>query len=286
MKLHRPLAYYFTYPFSTLKLMVKLFYEISLKNSTPKSMNQDLEEINKIKIEYDLGSHYNFKGLILSKKGFSLDLFFNVVYPHINELNYNITEVKHFYKSLKKKWKSLMFYSDNPLFLINRKGIIAHGATYFMNSCRVEKNDVVIDLGASPGDFGALAICYGAKKVYCFDKNIDFGLSDTAKLNHNNIEIISSYVSNYHKEGFCTTLDKFSLKIASEKINFIKMDIEGAEIDAIIGAKKVIAEHKPKMAICVYHDYSHYKRIKKTIKNINPNYKFETLGPVLYCIPS
>jgi hypothetical protein len=53
MKLHRPLAYYFKYPFSTLKLMVKLFYEISLKNNTPKSMNQDLEEINKIKIEYD-----------------------------------------------------------------------------------------------------------------------------------------------------------------------------------------------------------------------------------------
>lgn len=285
MHLHRPLAYYFKYPLSTFKLMVKLLYEISSSDSTPKSMAQDLKEINEIIRRYDLGTHYNFEGLILTKKKFNLDLFFNVVYPHLNGLHYTIPEVKYFYKSLKKRWKSLMFYSNNPLFLVNKKGIIAHGATYFMNSCRIEKNDVVIDLGATPGDFGALAICSGAKKVYCFDKNIDSSISETAKLNENKIEMISSYVSDIHHDGFSTTLDIFAGKIGDEKIGFIKMDIEGAEIEAINGARKVIAAHHPKMAICVYHDYSHLKRIKRMIKSTNPHYKFETIGPVLYCIP-
>jgi len=285
MQLHRPLDYYSKYPLSTLKLMVKLFYEIGFNESIPKSMPQDLKEINEIIKGYDVGTHYNFKGIILTKQKFNLDLFFNVVYPHLNGLKYNIPEVKGFYKSLKKKWKSLNFYSDNALFLVNTKGIIAHGVTYFMNACRIEKDDVVIDLGATPGDFGALAICYGAKKVYCFDKNIDSSISETAKLNEDKIEIISSYVSNKYQEGFSTTLDIFAEGTGTEKINFIKMDIEGAEVDAIYGAKKVIAEHHPKMAICVYHDYSHYKRIKQTIKNINPHYRFETLGPILYCTP-
>ena len=285
MHLHRPFAYYFNYPVSTIKLMVKLFYEISFKDKTPQSMPQDLKEINEIIRTYDLGTHYNFKGLILTKQKFNLDLFFNVVYPHLNGLNYTIPEVSNFYKSLKKKWKSLMFYSDNALFLVNKKGIIAHGVTYFMDTCRVEKDDVVIDLGATPGDFGALAICSGAKKVYCFDKNIDSSIKETAKLNEDKIEIISSYVSDNHHDGISTTLDIFASKMGAEKIDFIKMDIEGAEIDALNGARKVIAGHHPKMAICVYHDYSHYQRIKRTIKRINPHYKFETLGPVLYCIP-
>lgn len=285
MHLHRPLGYYFKYPLSTVKLMAKLIYELSPKNSVPPSKTQDLKEINQIISQYDLGTHYNFKGLILTKDKFNHDLFFNVVYPHLKGLKYQRLEVKSFYKSLKKKWKSLMFYSTNPLFLINKKGIIAHGVTYFMNSCRIEKDDLVIDLGAAPGDFGALAIFHGAKKVYCFDIKTDSSLIDTSKLNDNKIVSISSYVSDSHKEGFSTTLDHFASQLGAEKINFIKMDIEGAEIEAINGAKKVIATHQPKMAICVYHDYSHYHRIKNTIKKINPRYKFETLGPVLYCMP-
>lgn len=285
MHLHRPLGYYFKYPSSTLKLMAKLIYETMVKNTVPPSKTQDLKQINEIISHYDQGTHYDFKGLILTKEKFNLDLFFNVVYPHLSGLKYHPSEVKAFYNSLKKKWKSLMFYSANPLFLVNKKGIIAHGATYFMNECRIEKNDIAIDLGAAPGDFGALAVCHGAQKVYCFDIKTDSSLLHTSQLNDHKITSISCYVSDYHKQGFSTTLDHFAGEMGSQRINFIKMDIEGAEIEAINGAKKVIGEHKPKMAICVYHDYSHYSRIKHAIKKISPGYKFETLGPVLYCTP-
>jgi hypothetical protein len=33
------------------------------------------------------------------------------------------------------------------------------------------------------------------------------------------------------------------------------MDIEGAGMAALKGASRIISEHKPKLAICVYHKY-------------------------------
>lgn len=284
MILARPFDYYFKYPDCTIKLAIKLFYDFFNKNKTPKTKSQDVREIEEIIKQFDQGTYYDFDGILLSKKGFNLDLFFNVVYPHIEKVDYQLSAVRQFYTNLRKRWKSLMFYSSNPLFLANKKGIIAHGVTYFMDACRIDKDDVVVDLGGAPGDFGALAVCMGAKKVYCFDKKTD-GLKETARLNDNKIEIIASYISSREENGVSTTLDQFAQSISPEKINFVKMDIEGAEIEALLGAKKLIANHKPKMAICVYHDYSHLQRIRKIIRSMTDDYKFETLGPVLYCTP-
>ena len=38
-----------------------------------------------------------------------------------------------------------------------------------------------------------------------------------------------------------------------KKISFIKMDIEGAEKEAILGAENIIRIQKPKMAVSIYH---------------------------------
>lgn len=59
-----------------------------------------------------------------------------------------------------------------------------------------------------------------------------------------------------------------------EKITFIKMDIEGFEIPAIIGAKEHIKNDSPKLAVCIYHVISDMWEIPKLIDAINPNYRF------------
>ncbi len=57
------------------------------------------------------------------------------------------------------------------------------------------------------------------------------------------------------------------------KISYIKMDIEGSEIDALEGAKKIIIENKPICAICAYHTIEHLWKIPFLLKQLVPEYK-------------
>ncbi|KPU44675.1 hypothetical protein OXPF_17610 [Oxobacter pfennigii] len=54
----------------------------------------------------------------------------------------------------------------------------------------------------------------------------------------------------------------------------IKMDIEGAELHALLGAKNIIQKHKPKLAISAYHKPEDIYELPRLIKELNPNYKF------------
>lgn len=55
--------------------------------------------------------------------------------------------------------------------------------------------------------------------------------------------------------------------------SFIKMDIEGAEMDAIAGARETIRKSKPTLAICVYHRPSDFWEVPKAILDLVPGYK-------------
>ena len=55
---------------------------------------------------------------------------------------------------------------------------------------------------------------------------------------------------------------------------FIKMDIEGAELDAICGAERTIREQHPKLAICVYHKPRDLWEIPLRLREIHPAYRF------------
>ena len=75
-------------------------------------------------------------------------------------------------------------------------------------------------------------------------------------------------------------------------INLIKMDIEGAEKEVLIGAKKYIKKSSPFLAIAIYHKPTDLFEIPNLILDINQNYKFllrlysENLQElILYCMP-
>ncbi len=54
---------------------------------------------------------------------------------------------------------------------------------------------------------------------------------------------------------------------------FIKMDIEGSELEGLRGAQEIIKKHSPVLAICAYHLGSHLWEIPLLIHAMNPTYK-------------
>lgn len=55
--------------------------------------------------------------------------------------------------------------------------------------------------------------------------------------------------------------------------SFIKMDIEGAEWDALHGARELIVRNKPKLAICLYHSDRDMIRLIELVHELVPEYK-------------
>ena len=69
-----------------------------------------------------------------------------------------------------------------------------------------------------------------------------------------------------------TALDMFFQE--REAPTFIKMDIEGAEKEALIGAEQIIRCHKPKLAICVYHKPEDIYVLPELINSFREDYRF------------
>lgn len=166
-------------------------------------------------------------------------------------------------------------------------------------------DDVVIDCGGCFGDasFFFATFLNEMGKVYCFEfiqSNIDV-LNKNKSLNpkySGKINLVphpvwsetgkelffdengpASRVEDKPFAGFkgkTTTLsiDDLVAKENLKRVDFIKMDIEGAELPALKGAEKTIRAFKPKLAICVYHKKDDFISIPNYLVNLNLGYKF------------
>lgn len=105
----------------------------------------------------------------------------------------------------------------------------------------------------SKGNFTAYNIGVGKE---CKDIKYSPLMSDSKISSHG--ECVGSIVSldQHHKE----------------KVDYIKMDVEGAELDALYGAENLIQSNKSTLAICVYHSFSHLWEIPLHIKKVVSEY--------------
>lgn len=69
-----------------------------------------------------------------------------------------------------------------------------------------------------------------------------------------------------------------------QKVGFIKMDIEGAELDALHGAERTIRRDRPFLAVCVYHREGDMLAIMDYLHQLVPEYRFwlRHYGPLYY----
>lgn len=68
-------------------------------------------------------------------------------------------------------------------------------------------------------------------------------------------------------EVSCTTLDKL---LQGRRTTYIKMDVEGAEVATLRGARETIKAQKPAIAACIYHSPSDLWRVPVELKNLMP----------------
>jgi len=80
-----------------------------------------------------------------------------------------------------------------------------------------------------------------------------------------------------------STVDIDSICYGKEKVTFIKMDIEGAELEALKGAAKTIQADHPSLAICVYHKKGDIIEIPEYILSLNPNYRLYLRHYSVFC---
>lgn len=168
----------------------------------------------------------------------------------------------------------------------------------------VKPGSIVVDAGANVGVFTRKALGMGAAKVIavepspdnleCLRRNlaneiaagkvvvVAKGLWDKEDVLEFQMDPANSARNSFVRDlgGVpvtrvpVTTLDGLVRELGVERIDFIKMDIEGAEQKALAGGGETIGRFKPRMALCVYHDPTDPEMVPKRVREIHAGYSF------------
>lgn len=165
----------------------------------------------------------------------------------------------------------------------------------YFDSQLIKLNDkeVFVDGGAYIGDTMSVfmeKVNHKYKKYIAFEaeENNFIKLKNIVKNdNLKNVEIyqkaIWSKKEQLHFSGSATSgkVDETGVTVQADSIDnildgggctFIKMDIEGAEEQALIGAKNTIEKYQPTLAICIYHRFKDFFKLPILIKEFNGEY--------------
>jgi FkbM family methyltransferase len=182
---------------------------------------------------------------------------------------------------------------------------------YFDGGHRVRSGDIVLDCGAHIGSFTRAALEAGAEKVVAIEVSPD----NIECLRRNfEAEVASGRVIVYGKgvwdrEGSLTlelgqgtslidtltnpsagtrpgprvpltTIDRIVEELGLARVDFIKMDIEGAEERALAGARQTLARFKPRLAIATEHRPRQAESVTAVVLAARPDYERK----VGYCV--
>lgn len=215
----------------------------------------------------------------------------------------------------KKEQIDEIYYDDNQYFALKQ----------FSFKVFDSSPAIYVDAGAFVGDTAEEIICrrYGSfNNIYCFEPGERTFKALTTRMNRlkqewaiedNVIECINAGLGKqttkllfaqgaysgmpgsgtYFAEGpDCVEMPVYSLDdyLDGKPVTFIKADIEGSEMDLLLGAEQTIRTCKPLIAICIYHKPSDLYEIPFKIKELVPEYKFairhhsySNSETVLYC---
>ena len=170
---------------------------------------------------------------------------------------------------------------------------------------RVQRGDYVIDAGGGWGDTALYFACKveGEGRVYTFEfipgnveimkrnlklnprltERIDvvehplWEKSDVALFGQDNgpgSAVRETPIGTSDLQISALSIDDFVKWNEVPKVDFIKMDVEGAELSALKGALATIRKYRPNLAIAVYHKLNDLVQIPLFLSSLNLGYKF------------
>jgi len=186
-------------------------------------------------------------------------------------------------------------------------------SSYQHGGCRLEGRKWVMDAGAGEGFFSLVALAKGAGIVLAVEalEQLKPPLEETFReeIRAQKLKLVSAALGKeagtvsfcVNQEHFCasaveagsggnkavpsTTIDLLCQNFSLRENGFIKMDIEGSEMDALRGARGTLRRQKPMLAIAVYHGYDNALECRKIIIESNPSYRVEFRGMYYKSIP-
>ncbi len=167
---------------------------------------------------------------------------------------------------------------------------------YDLDLLSCDENEVVVDIGAYTGDstLDYITTYRKYKKIYCYEITPEsIAIMQNNLADYENIQIVNKglgagagkmFLQTCAQDASTNGLDEsgegIEIEVATldedvvEKVTLIKMDIEGAEKDALRGCIRHIKEERPKLLICVYHNNSDIFEIPRMIADMRDDYKF------------
>ena len=160
----------------------------------------------------------------------------------------------------------------------------AMGCDYERKGCQILHGDIVVDIGANIGLFAIHAIERGAKRVICFEPLRSNYMCLLQNIKNQPIEAYNLAISNetalvnlrspqrkttghagykakgeacYSEMAVCVTLDDLIDWGILSEIDFLKVDVEGAEMDVFAGLSQANLTRVQKAAIELHfaHDF-------------------------------
>lgn len=165
---------------------------------------------------------------------------------------------------------------------------------YFYAPFLPKAGDIVIDGGAFDGATAADFVSLGCR-VYSFELDSEnfpkvLGASKKYGFTAENMGLSARRTSMRYVHsggasrvygatsdgdvGSLIDIDTYVREKGLPRVDFIKLDVEGSEPDALCGAMGTISRWKPRMAVCMYHREGDIWGLAKYIKSVRPDYEF------------
>lgn len=241
--------------------------------------------------------HYNMKELgVISPIVFPREFYDKCYEESSIHLLENVDKYMDMYFSLEDEISRKAFL-NNMFFRLTldiRYTFNCDNGTQYFDDSIVDFNseDVLIDGGGFNGDTleEFLSINKPFKSYYLFEPDKDLlgqakNITSDKRVHFVDKGLFSkkctlSFNKTMEGDGYITEdgtdrIEAISIdQYIKEKVSFIKMDIEGAELEALKGAENTIKQYLPTLAICIYHKPTDYLDIFNYIKSLNSDYKF------------